>query len=124
MLLKAETTVNKQLEYICNWLLANKLTLNIKKSNFVIFHPHQKRLNYKPNLEVHDYLTNTLISLEKKDYVKYLGILIDIILSWRFHIDHITLKISKTIGIISRLRHFVPFSTRLNIYRSLIHPYI
>jgi hypothetical protein len=72
-----ETIVNKQLEYICDWLLANKLTLNIKKSNFVIFHPYQKRLNYKPNLKVHDYKTNTLISLEQKDYVKYLGILID-----------------------------------------------
>ena len=119
-----ETIVNKQLEYICDWLLANKLTLNIKKSNFVIFHPYQKRLNYKPNLKVHDYKTNTLISLEQKDYVKYLGILIDSNLSWRFHIDHITLKISKTIGIISRLRHFVPFPTLLNIYRSLIHPYI
>ena len=50
-----ETIVNKQLEYICDWLLANKLTLNIKKLNFVIFHPYKKRLNYKPNLKVHDY---------------------------------------------------------------------
>ena len=45
-------------------------------------------------------------------------------LSWKFHVDYIALKISKTIGIISRLRHFVPTSILLNIYRSLIHPYI
>ena len=100
------------------------MTLNIKKSNFVIFHPYQKRLNYKINLKIRDNKTNTLIPLEEKDYVKYLGVLIDNNLSWRFHIDHITLKISKTIGIISRLRHLVPLSTLLNIYHCLIHPYI
>ena len=37
-----ETVVNKELECVCDWLLANKLTLNIKKSNYVIFHPHRK----------------------------------------------------------------------------------
>jgi len=64
------------------------------------------------------------MSLEKKDHVKYLGVLIDNNLSWKYHVDYITLKISKTIGIISRIRHYVPFSTLLAIYRSLIHPYI
>ena len=62
--------------------------------------------------------------LERKYFVKYLGVLIDNNLSWKFHVDYIALKISKTIGIISRLRHFVPTSILLNIYCSLIHPYI
>ena len=59
-----------------------------------------------------------------KDYVKYLGIIIDANLTWKPHIDYIALKISKTIGIISRLKHFVPTNTLLNIYRSLISPYL
>ena len=37
-----ETTVNNELQNLYNWPTANKLTLNIKKSNFVIFHPYQK----------------------------------------------------------------------------------
>ena len=45
-------------------------------------------------------------------------------LSRKFHEDYIALKISKTTGIISRLRHFEETSILLNIYRSLIHPYI
>ena len=61
---------------------------------------------------------------ERKSFVKYHGVLIDNNLSWKFHVDYISLKISKTIGIISRLRHFIPTSILLNIYRSLIHPYI
>ena len=40
-----ETTVNNELQNLYNWLTANKLTLNIKKSNFVISHPYQKRLD-------------------------------------------------------------------------------
>ena len=62
--------------------------------------------------------------LERKSFVRYFGVMIDNNLSWNFHVDYIALKISKTIGIISRLRHFVPTSILLNIYRSLIHPYI
>ena len=66
----------------------------------------------------------TLKNLERKNFAKYLGVLIDNNLSWKHHIDYIALKISKTIGIISRLRHFIPTSILLDIYRSLIHPYI
>ena len=63
-------------------------------------------------------------SLDCKDYVKYLGILIDSILSWKIHIEYIALKISKTVGLIAKLRHFVPLHALLNIYQSLISPYI
>ena len=58
-----------------------------------------------------------------KDYIRYLGILIDSNLSWKFHIDYVCQKVSKTIGII-KLRHFVPRHVLLTLYRSLILPYI
>ena len=56
--------------------------------------------------------------------MKYLGVLNDRHLSWRYHIDYISWKISKGVGIIARLRHFVPTSSLLKLYRSLIEPYI
>ena len=37
-----ESTVNTQIFRVYNWLIANKLSLNMKKSNFVIFKPRQK----------------------------------------------------------------------------------
>ena len=46
------------------------------------------------------------------------------ILSWKTHINSVATKISKTIGLIARLRHIVPTCTLLNIYQSLIVPYI
>ena len=51
------------------------------------------------------------IPLDCKNYVKYLGILIDSNLSWKIHIEYIALKISKIVGLIAKLRHFVPLHT-------------
>ena len=100
------------------------LVLNPTKSDFVVFHPYQRKLNYEINIKFFYNNSAKLVSHERKTYVKYLGILLDDNLSWKPHIDYISTKISKGIGIIARLRHLVPFSTLLNMYRSLIEPYI
>ena len=101
---------------VSDWLHANKLTLNTKKSNYVIFHLYQKKVNYQVQLKLFDPNTNSVAYLEQQDYMKYLGILIDKNLSWKYHIDYLASKISITIGIIARLRHFIPLSTLLTIY--------
>ena len=57
------------------------------------------------------------------DYVKYLGILIDKNLNWKAHIDLIALKISKTIGMIAKLRHpFLLLSSYISLLFSLTSP--
>ena len=77
-MLYADRNLKLMLSFLTSyWLTANKLSLNIKKSNFVIFRPRQKKLNYKVNLKVFDYQTNTYISLQRKN----LGVLIDETLS-------------------------------------------
>ena len=98
-----ETVVNAELKKVCEWLAINKLTLNISKSNFVIFQPYQKSLHFQPVIKMFDNDTKQYIPLECKEYVKYLGIIIDCNLNWKHHINYITLKISKTEGIISKL---------------------
>ena len=63
-----EQLVNVHLDNIHTWLCANKLSLNIKKTNYVIFHPPQKKLVYNPKL-----LLNK-VTLMQENYVEYLGI--------------------------------------------------
>ena len=111
------------MQKVCDWLNANKLTINAKKSNFVIFRPSQKKLNYQIKLRIYNNASSSDTFLECKDYVKFLGVLIDKNLSWKYHIDYIASKISRVVGIISRLRHSVPLNTLIQIYRSLIFPY-
>ena len=103
-------------------MLANKSTLNAKKSNYVIFHPYQRKIQSVINIKVFDNEHNAFRNLDRKQFVKYLGVLIDSNLSWNDHVANVALKISKTIGNIARLRHFLPTSVLLNICNSLIHP--
>ena len=120
-----ETLVNCELGNVKEWLKANKLSLNIKKkSNFVIFRPRQKNMPFIPRTRILDSVTNTYFNLEMKDYLRYLGLMIDSNLSWKWDIESICHKISKSIGIIAKIRHYVPRRILLSVYNSLIVPYL
>ena len=67
---KLEKTMNKELEKLHEWLCINRLSLNISKTNFVIFHS-----NNKPTVPVTILINNEAIDEVK--HVKYLGVLID-----------------------------------------------
>ena len=79
--------------------------------------------NQNPTIR-YDPSTKKQKQLECRGFVEYLRVLIDYKLSWNNHIDTILLKIRRTVGLLLRLRHFVPFSTLLSIYHSLIAPYL
>ena len=85
--------------------------------------PSQKKLTYQINIRIYNNASNSDTFLECKDYVKFLGVRIDKNLTWKYHIDYIASKISRVVGIISRLRHSVPLNTLIQIYRSLTFPY-
>ena len=61
-----------------------------------------------------------LHNIEEKNYIKYLGMCIDKNLNWAPHIQHINSKISKNLGILFRLRHFLTLNTLKQIYYLLI----
>ena len=72
---------------MCSWLAVNKLTLNIYYLTSTLY--------FHPNIKMIDNNSNTSQPLEMKDYIRYLGILIDSNLSWKFHIDYICQKVSR-----------------------------
>lgn len=65
---KLEVVVNEELLKLCEWLNSNKLSLNVSKSNFVIFH----KLYREVNLKILDNNSEQLVFLERKTDVKYL----------------------------------------------------
>ena len=113
-----EPLVNTQLHNIKTWLQSNKLSLNIDKSNFIIFHPPRKRCNYTMNIVINDK------PLKQKQVIKYLGIMIDSELNWKSHISLICKKISKSIGILSKIRHYLLPNLLKMLYFSLIYPFL
>ena len=75
-----EKTVNLELKKLSLWLNINRLALNVSKTNFVIFRSHQKIPNHNVTL-----LMNNK-ALQQKDHVKYLGVLLDQHLDWKYQI--------------------------------------
>ena len=51
-ILNLETNLNVELEKVSQWLYANKLSLNIEKTSFVVFHSPQRRIAHKLNLSI------------------------------------------------------------------------
>ena len=50
-----ENVVNTELKKnVCDWLNANKLSINAKKLNFVVFRPRQKRINHQTSITIPD----------------------------------------------------------------------
>ncbi len=113
-----ESTLNKELTGVSDWLSANRLTLNIDKSNILIITPKHTKKIRTVNIKIN----NT--TLLEKDNIKYLGVLFDNKLNWKQHIQHVNMKISKGIGILAKLRHFLPSSTLRNLYHAFIAPHI
>ena len=110
--------LNFELRKITTWLLANKLCINVLKSNYIIFCASQ----YKYTQSVPIILNDT--NLDQAKDTKFLGIYIDENLSWKKHIDIITTKISKNIGVMNRLKYFLPRSILLTLYNSFVLPYL
>ena len=100
------------------WLCANKLLLNIEKSNFVLFHPPQRKISFNFKLFLADKY------LHQENNIKYLGIYMNSTLSWKPHVEYIIKKIKRSIGILSKLRYYVNINILKNLYYSLIYPFL
>ena len=81
-------------------------------------------LLFIPQIKFFNPTLNTRVILQMKDFVKYLGIMIDSELSWKHHNDFICHKISRSVGIIAKMRHYIPRHLLLNLYHALIAPYL
>ena len=95
-----EKTLNEELNKLFIWLNVNRLSLNIDKTNYIIFHPYNKSMK--------DHITITINNkvIDQKEFIKYFGVLMDSTLSWKFHISNISKKTSRSIGIICKLSSF------------------
>ena len=110
--------MNIELKKISDWFKSNKLSLNIEKTKYILFHPVSKKNVLPCKMPV---LILDNIPIKRITYTNFLGIIIDENLLWKYHIDNLCQKISKSIGILykSRMRN-----TLIKLYYSLIHCHI
>ena len=83
----------------------------------MIFHNITKKVNY-PVLTINN------VEIERMAHFNFLWLVLDRQLNWKKHLDHISLKISKIIGILHRLKSVYPETGLSLLYNTLIVPHL
>ena len=118
-IIELELKVNSELFKLSEWFRANKLSLNVAKTNYIIF----------GNKRISNDMTQLKICLdgnilERTLCTKFLGVFLDEKLRWTYHLNHISNKISRGLGMMGRLRKILPSDAIQMLYYSLVYPYL
>ena len=97
--------VNKDLNFLVQWLNSKIISLNVAKTEVVIFRRKKKQLDCDLNLKLCGK------KLKPSNYVRYLGIYLDEYLNWSPHINHLSQKLVKANAMLCKLQHFVIVAT-------------
>ena len=111
-------TVNEELKNVSDWLKASKLSLNIKKTQLLIFKAKNKKITQQINIKLDD------SNIKQVESARFLGIQIDGNLNWKQKISNICNKIARTTGILCKARHYLPRVVMRGLYYALIYPYL
>ena len=113
-----ETVINTELKRVSTWLCLNRLSLNEGKTELILFHSKKN----VPHSDISIKLNGK--KLAPVDSVKYLGMYIDKHLCWDTHIFHLSKKLSRANGILSKLRHNAPRKVCLDVYYALFYSHL
>ena len=110
--------INQELKILFEWLCANRLSLNASKTEFIIFRPPKKTLVDRVTLKLNG------IKIYESPKIKYLGILLDNRLTWKHHIHELSKKLSRSLGMIYKIRHFCTPVVLRSLYFSLFNSHL
>jgi hypothetical protein len=115
---EAVTKINEDLKLVSEWLKANKLKLNIKKTKSMIV-TLKKKININEiKIKIDDK------EIEIVSEMKYLGVFIDNKLNFNKNVDYISKKIARKYGLLCRLNKKLTPACKITLYKSLISPHI
>ena len=109
---EVEFTMNEEIKLVLKYCAVNKLSVNFKKTNYMLISSSKKKIH----LNIHN--------IDRKSYIKYLGIYLDEHLQWEPQIQHVNNKLAKNVGIINKLRNYLDFHMLKQLYYTLIYPYL
>ena len=106
-----------ELNNITYWLSANRLSLNISKTKYIIFNSNRKKYSRNNTIAV-PCINN--IPLERVDTMSFLGVILQENLSWKPHILNLLKQIRRNAAVIYKLKHYLNTNNMINIYHCLI----
>ena len=111
-----ENNLNSALGRIYDWCVRNKLTTNANKTKSMLIGSKQKVHNTDLNVSIAG------SSVVKVNYVKCLGVIIDESLSWGPHVEYVKKTVSSKLGMLNRIRNYVPQSSLYSLFVCLVTP--
>ena len=111
--------INLELDKIHEWLVINKLSLNVKKTTYMLFHHRQKSIEHLlPSLKIKN------CDIARVSSFNFLGLNLDEHMSWNSHINKVSNRISRSLGVMNRIKRFLPTYALKLMYNSLILPHL
>ena len=111
--------VNGDLANLINWFKANKLSLNIAKTNYILF-PSSKFVNVGGNMKLYAGADEII----RNECCKFLGIIIDDKLGWLDHINSVNIKLSRSLYILNSVKNMLPNDILRQLYYTMVQPYL
>ena len=111
--------IDRELSRVGEWRIINCLSINISKTKYMILHPRQKDIShvtFEPTLNGD--------KIERVENFNFLGVVIDKHISWEYHTEVLSNKISKYCGVISRLKNYLPLFILRTMYFSMVHSHL
>ena len=108
--------IEEDLKTISDWFKANKLTLNLEKTEYIFF--GARPIKVKPTLEIDNV---TLLSVES---VKFLGLWLDQNLNWNIHVNKLITRIKRNMHLLRTPKHLFNEKTLKLIYHAHIQSHI
>ena len=115
---KMKKYLNIDLINLSKWLNANKISLNVSKTELLIFRHPKKKMNYNLKIKLDGKY------LQPSNFVKYLGMYIDSNLNWNHNTKILASKLSRSIGMLSKIRHYVNIETLKSIYFAIFSSHL
>ena len=110
--------INIELKSLFDWLCANRLSLNVSKTEFIIFRPPRSNLENRVVLKLNG------TKLFESPKLKYLGVILDNKLSWKHHINELSKKLNRAVGMVYKIRTNCSNAVLRSLYFSLFHSHI
>ena len=116
---------NVELKKASIWFQANKLTLNVKKTKFMLFSDKIVQLDSEVhNLKLGDKTVEQIGTNCREKYFKFVGHVLDDKLTWQGHIEHICKKLASANFAINSTKNFLPLKVRKTLYYSLFDSHL
>ena len=115
---KLNKLVNTDLKHLVNWLNANKISLNVKKTEMVIFKSNQKKFDGDLKIKLCGKI------LYPTESVKYLNVKIYITLSWQYHVNDLSMKLNRANALLFKMRKYVSLKILKSIYFAIFDSYL